>query len=296
MKSSHVYAIGLGIAVSTLGMFGCSSNTSGSKDMASIDMAMPPQPDMALIPDMATCVWSTGNPAFVDPVNGTDDTSHGNQAGACAYKSLPFALAHASNAMINLALATYTTPTGMNNFFTLSGTQGIDCDPSNTGHPATLTGGNSDGSNSYTVVVAGSGNVIKNCIVTTTNPNASNPNGCIHITGTGPAMNQILNTTVTNCGGMTLGAGTAITLSAGVSPTKIANCTFTHVGNGVEIFDSAAPAHVLQNNTFDTIVNNGIACFGGSDTAVTGCGSMYSSTTTQCSTCGNCPFTTTPCP
>jgi hypothetical protein len=269
------------------GDLGLASDMSRASDMAF-------SPDLLPLNDMSSCAIAGGaTVAFVDPANGTDDAMHGGQAGGCAFRSLTFAVAHGGNVKINLAFATYSTMETFPLF--LTGTQSIDCDPGMTGNKATLNGAGDDGGNGATVAFQGTSNGLYHCNIT--NALSASGNGCIHVDSLGTGSGHLIqDCEVHHCGGSSSPAlGTAILIPSGGN-VAISGCQIHDVSNGVfnEVNNSS-----LKNTSFAnvTATGHGIICTA-AQASFTGCGVAYGagmSAGNECSTCGNCPFTTTPC-
>src|SRR5262249_54065177 len=103
-------------------------------DAAAAFDALPPGPDMT------TCVPSSPSvKQYVDPALGMDSIDHGAGPGPCAYKTITYALQHATGP-IALAKATYSAASGETLPFILNGTQSLLCDGAGNGDRATLSG------------------------------------------------------------------------------------------------------------------------------------------------------------
>jgi hypothetical protein len=138
-----------------------------SGDMAGVDdMSASVSPDMTSAPDMASCVPTSASVThWVDPALGHDDVAHGALPGNCAYKTLTYALAHATG-RINLANVLYGT--GSETFpITLTGTQIVDCDPTATGTRGQLAGSGTAAGFTAVVELEGTANQLLNCDVST---------------------------------------------------------------------------------------------------------------------------------
>ena len=239
-------------------------------------------------PDLATCVWSAGMPAFVDPVNGLDDAMHGAQAG-CAYKTIGYALAHATDARINLAFATYGAETYP---LRLNGTQSLDCDPAASGNRATLSGGGfvaGTSGNGAAVVFMGTANSLLKCVVTVAPASA---NGCVNVAsvGSGAGGHVVDHCDIHHCNS-TAGAGgggTAVVAVNGGDKLTVTNSTIHDVVNGVMFFGTLTGS--VQKNVFTTVGTDAIGCPLNSSPAVLGCLNSYAAPAV-CSMCGSCPMT-----
>src|SRR5262249_41814446 len=118
---------------------------------------------------------------FVDPVDGWDDLRYGGGEGACASRTLTWALKGAGP--VTAAAGTYAAPAETPPFV-VDGTKSLHCRPG-----ATLRGSGSSapaGTEAVAVALAGLGNTIEGCTV---------------IGGTGPLEIGILAVTVGNGAG-----------------------------------------------------------------------------------------------
>jgi len=99
---------------------------------------------------------------FVDPVNGTDDPAFGGAPGACAYRTITYALTQAEGT-IELAFGTYDAT--LETFpIVLQGERKLECDRDDMDNRGTITGsGAYMGGTSATIVVAGASNDVDNC-------------------------------------------------------------------------------------------------------------------------------------
>ena len=127
-------------------------------------------------PDAPSAIDATpGNGFFVDPVLGTDDLAHGTAPGAGAWKTITYALAHASStAQINLADGTYDHASGETFPLALSGGQSVI-----SGNPL---GAKIVGDGAATFALGGSGDALTKVDVSTTAASGSFP-ACVTITG-----------------------------------------------------------------------------------------------------------------
>jgi hypothetical protein len=138
-------------------------------------------------PDMNPCVLaSPAQTAWVDPNAGADNPSHGAGPGACAFRSITYALAHATG-RINLATATYQA----NETFplVLAGAQILDGDPTQSGARAQIVGSGQVAGISYygAVFLTGTANQLLNCDVSLPPTVAFDGHGhvCIQVTTSG---------------------------------------------------------------------------------------------------------------
>jgi hypothetical protein len=216
---------------------------------------------------------------YVDPVLGTDDATHGGAFGNCAYKTLTYALAHATG-QIALATATYSPQSGETFPIVLKGNQGLLCKYT-TSSPATIQGKGLYTQSYVNIAVAfeGTQNALYDCIV-----NGGGGTGfCmeVHSSGTSSIMSHLISgANIGNCGGV------AVQVDTNFGNLSILNSTF-HDSLGVFWVGTNAGGF-MQNNTFSANTTD-IQCQN-ADTGVTGSGNHRGGGNTVCVTCGNCPF------
>jgi hypothetical protein len=113
------------------------------------------------------CVPSSAtSTVYVDPANGTDDRNHGGGKGACAYKTLTYALdaTQGSAREIDLASGTYSAATGETLPFVLTGRQKLACALATLEGEALWASGPAVGdANRATVVLDGTSNTLDHC-------------------------------------------------------------------------------------------------------------------------------------
>ncbi len=219
---------------------------------------------------------SLSDPQFVDPAAGTDDDKHGGALGACAYKTLTYALAHATG-QIALPAATTYSPTTETFPIILTGNQQLLCAATST----VIQGKGLDTATGYqtTVVFRGTRNALNNCKVD------GNGGGgyCVHITASGSSSSSphtITGSDIGNCG------GTAITIRNANNVT-VTTSSIHNSQIGVSWLGPNTGGSML-NNTFKANSIADIQC-SVADPGVTGSGNTALGVL-YCSQCGNCPF------
>ena len=221
------------------------------------------------------CAPAASAAHFVDPVAGVDAADHG-ESGACAYKSITFALAHATGT-INLVPATYSGETWP---LTLNGVQSIACNPSGAGR-ATIKMASNPSSATSVITVAGTQNLVSDCII---NGN-SFPVFCVDLTTSGASAST--PTTLTN---LDLGfcMDGSVIVEANVINVRLQSSTIHDGGFGVVVDSGSAP--FFLNNTFTTGNGTDYICQD-NGTGPNGAGSTdVSNGFITCSHCLNCPF------
>jgi len=211
----------------------------------------------------------------VDGVGGVDAADHG-EPGACAYKTITYALAHATG-QINLAPATYSSEVWP---LVLTGAQQIACNPNGTGR-ATIKMVNLIGDT--VIKLNGSQNVLTDCIV---NGNI-NPVACIQVTMSGSSTatpNSLINLDIGDCNSADVLVGTD------VGNVRIQNSVI-HGSNFGVLWDSGASGQMLTNS-FTTGVLTDIICQD-SGTGVSGSGNTDSAQPGSVPTCSHCTACTT---
>jgi hypothetical protein len=212
---------------------------------------------------------------------GTDDTNHGGAYGRCGYKTLTYALAHATG-QIALQTAVYSAQSGETFPIVLTGTQQLLCKYT-TANPATI-----QGKAQYTrifinvsVAFEGTQNALFDCKI----DGGGGSGYCVDVFSSGlafPQTHSFTNVDIGNCG------GTAVLIESGVNNVSVANS---------RIHDSLVGTFWAGSNTGGSMSNNSYATnstdiqCSGTDTGVTGSGNTgMTSGKPSCVSCGNCPF------
>src|SRR6266542_2421713 len=218
---------------------------------------------------------------YVDPMYGTDDANHGGAYGHCGYKTLTYALAHATG-QIALRTATYSPQSGETFPIVLRGQQALLCNFSNAS-PATIQGKGKYDKILIDVSVAfeGTQNSLYNCVI-----DGGGGNGyCLDVFSSGstfPQTHIVTGANIGNCG------GTAVLVENGRNNLSIQSSTLHNSLVGVFWAGSNAGAS-MQNNSFSANTTD-IQC-SGTDTGVTGSGNHGATGGSPiCTRCGNCPF------
>jgi hypothetical protein len=185
--------------------------------------------DLATTPDLSSCVPSSPSVThWVDPSLGTDDASHGAQPGACAFKTITYALAHATG-RINLANVAYTAPTEAFPL-QLSGTQILDCDPNNTGTKASLNGSGAFNTLYGTIIISGTANQVLKCDVSSPSGTSSNIVACVNVNTSGPHV--IDSSNLHNCGAAgSITVGISASGSPNFNGATVLNTTISGISN-----------------------------------------------------------------
>jgi hypothetical protein len=190
---------------------GCGSTTEPGAADAGADSSTPTLPADASAPKdgsspidaapLPPCAPSSASAThFVDPMLGTDDTSHGGGAGDCAVKTLAYAV-RVATADIVLAQATYQVDTAI----LLTGQQRLECAEK---ARATLRGQPDLSTTALIVRSSGSDNRIKNCIL-----EGEDKNGyCVDHVGNSVSKITLEGVSLSKCGGagVHVGLGTNV--------------------------------------------------------------------------------------
>jgi hypothetical protein len=224
-------------------------------------------------PDAPACPASSavGN-SYVDGTLGVDDAAHGGASGACAYKTITYATAHAVRNIL-VAAGTYSVAAGETLPLALTGRQGIVCTN------ATLVGQGRYQGTHATVVFNGTANTLSNCEIVGDDA----PGACILVESDGAKTgHDIESVDTSNCGdaGVRID-GTLVTIN---------NSNFHDSDQGITVSNDTQA--VMSNDAF---WNNGggydIACDPGDpDEQVTGSNDTDGGGDATCSGCQNCPF------
>ena len=133
-------------------------------------------------------VASNGTDAWVDPQLGTDDLEHGGAAGDSAYRTITYALRHAS-ATIHLDDGEYSSASGEQFPLVLTGAQALSGDPDLGAHIAgngPLSIGTPADPLFTTIAISGDDDRIDHADVTTTDTNPDWSPACVRFTTSGP--------------------------------------------------------------------------------------------------------------
>jgi hypothetical protein len=209
--------------------------------------------------------------AFVDGANGVDDPSHGGAPGACAYRTITYALANAPR-RIAVAAGTYSAATGETLPFILSGRQGLFCTD------ATLAGQAPYQNARATAVLTGTANTLSDC----TFVGDDRSGACVLVASDGTrAGHDLEGLDVSHCGDV----GVAIEGTL----VQVADGFFHDSDRGVAWTTNADPTGELNDNTFANNAIEDIECTQADDN-VTGGGNQDGTDVPTCDGCGMCPF------
>ncbi len=182
------------------------SSGGGSPDSSTVDAA----PSGPCVAASATAT------VYVDHASGTDDRSHGGGTGACAYKTLTYALTatQGSARSIDLASGTYSEATGETLPFVLTGRQALYC------AQATLEGegpwlpAGSNQTTEATVIVDGTSNTLDHCKIIGDKALDADGNCVVVATdGLAAAPHDIEGSDIQQCGNVALAiVGTQVTV------------------------------------------------------------------------------------
>ena len=233
-----------------------------------------------------TCVTcpvptSAGALHYVDPMYGTDDANHGGAYRNCGYKTLTYALAHATG-QIALQTAIYSPQSGETFPIVLSGTQQLLC-KFGIATSATIRGKAQYPKILINVSVAfeGTQNALFDCKI----DGGGGLGYCVDVFSSGsafPQQHSFSSVDIGNCG------GTAILVENGVNNVSVMNSTI-HDSQLGTFWAGSNTGGSMSNNSYATNMTD-IQC-SGADPGVTGSGNTgMTSGKPSCVTCGNCPF------
>ncbi|HEX4447581.1 MAG TPA: DUF1565 domain-containing protein [Polyangiaceae bacterium] len=208
--------------------------------------------------------------SFVDGAQGADDSTHGGGPGACAYRTITYALANAPR-RIAVASGTYSAATGETLPFVLTGRQGIFCTN------ATLAGQARFQGTEATAVLDGTENVLSDCTLVGNDRSGA----CVIVASDGNRAGHDLEALdVSRCGDV----GVAI---EGTN-VRVADGFFHDSDRGVA-WGATDPTGELMDNTFANDPLDDIECTAG-DGNVTGTGNLDGADVATCDGCNMCPF------
>jgi hypothetical protein len=209
--------------------------------------------------------------SYVDGAHGVDDVSHGGGPGACAYRTITFAIAHALR-NISVAAGTYSATTGETLPLVLMGRQAILCSG------ATIDGQGIYLSTRATVVFGGTANVVQGCQIV----GDDQPGACVLVEADGTKSGHLLEAVdVSHCGDAAVRMeGTLV---------NVDDSKFHDSDRGISW--SSYETGDMSNNTFANNVFDDIACDDGDpDNGVSGTSNTDGAGAATCTGCGNCPF------
>jgi hypothetical protein len=210
---------------------------------------------------------SAGDTQYVDPAKGTDDVQHGGGTGACAYKTITFALTHAGGDVV-LFKADYQAPA--ETFpLVLNGSQKLLC------NGAVLRG--SGGTNKDTVEFQGTANGLDQCMIDGQQAGTM----CVYVShpSASGSVHTISKCDVQKCG------TTAVYVAAGDLAISASNIHEAPL-DGILWYGTTGSmtGNQFSGNTRD------ISCGTATSGAITGSGNARGGGPTVCYMCANCPF------
>jgi Protein of unknown function (DUF1565) len=209
--------------------------------------------------------------SYVDGAHGVDDVSHGGGPGACAYRTITFAIAHAHR-YISVAAGTYSVSAGETLPLVLTGRQAILCSG------ATIDGQGVYDSTRATIVFSGTANVVQGCQVV----GDDQPGACVLVESDATNSGHLLEAVdVSHCGDAAVRIeGTLV---------DVEDSKFHDSDRGVSW--SYGLVGDISNNTYSNNVFDDIACDDGDpDDGVGGTNNTDAAVAATCTGCGNCPF------
>lgn len=226
--------------------------------------------------EAGTCSCTPPTPqstVFVDPVAGTDDESHGGAWGACAYRTLDYALQHAEGTIVvpNVVF----TSADVSFPIVLTARQRLRCDyDDNEGTFTVFSGSGAYGAGTATIAFEGARNRLERCGV-----DAQGGSAAVVVTSVAESENQpheIVD------GDVTGGADHGVRVDGSRLYLR-GNDIHDNPGTGVDFTGDDVSAY-LENNTFS---GNGtdVSCSAALP-AVSGDGNALSS----CTVCDGCNF------
>jgi hypothetical protein len=221
------------------------------------------------------CALDPNGTRFVDHALGTDDHTHGNGPGRCAFRTLTYALGQASDQISLSAQDTYQGGVAGETLpFLLTGNQNLLC------NGATLT--YDLGQSTYDGIVdfAGTRNGMTGCHV-----DGQNLGGyCLVVNATAAEVTRphvVTGSTVTGCGNV------AIIVPNSFNNVIISSNTFTLDATTVYIRGSHTNVRIV-NNIF--VGNRADIQCDDTEPGVSGSGNVSDGGDVICSGCGGCPF------
>jgi hypothetical protein len=209
--------------------------------------------------------------SYVDGAQGVDDVSHGGGPGACAYRTITFAIAHAIR-NVSVAAGTYSAAAGETLPLVLTGRQAILC------NGATIAGQGVYDSTRATIVFGGTANVVQGCQVV----GDDQPGACVLVESDATKSGHLLEAVdVSHCG------DAAVRIEGTLVDVEDSKLHDSDRG----ISWSCCVVGDMSNNTYSNNVFDDIACDDGDpDDGVGGTNNTDGTVAATCTGCGNCPF------
>lgn len=237
---------------------------------AALEAGLDAAPD-ANAPDAAPCpVASAVGDVYVDGAHGVDDDSHGGSPGACAYKTITFALTRAVR-NVSVAAGTYSEARGETLPLILTGRQGLVC------ADAIISGQARYESSRATVVFDGTANGLSGCTVVGTDL----PGACVFVESDGTKSGHVIESSdVSHCAdyGVRIG-GTLV---------EIDDSSFHDSDTGISW--SGSSMGDVSNDTFANNAFDDIECDDTQSDQVSGSNNVDGTGDATCTGCSGCPF------
>jgi hypothetical protein len=215
---------------------------------------------------------------YVDHAQGTDDPQHGGGPGACAYRTLTYALTQATGE-IALAPDTYQGDiAGETLPFLLTGHQSLTCDAFGT--KATLHIQPNQGTYDGVVQLAGTGNTVKGCVI----DGGAFGGFCAVVSASAAPGSQhtITESRFTNCDNV------ALQVAPNASNIVISHNEF-ELGFLSILWNGDHASASITDNTFTANLGNDVYCETPSP-GITGSGNVRGGGAILCEGCANCSF------
>jgi len=225
----------------------------------------------ASAPDAGHCApASAAGDAYVDGARGVDDDSHGGGPGACAYKTITFALTLATR-NVSVAAGTYSAAHGETMPLVLTGRQGLVCTN------ATIAGEALYESSRAVVVFDGTANVLDGCTIVGNDL----PGDCVFVETDGTKSGHVIESAdVSHCGddGVRIG-GTLVE----IENSSLHDCDTGISWSGFSMGD-------VSNDTFSNNALADIECDDTQSDEVSGSNDVDGTGDPTCTDCSGCPF------
>ncbi len=221
-------------------------------------------------PDAGHCPAAGADAVHVDGTRGVDDDSHGGGPGACAYKTITFALTVATR-NVSVAAGTYSAAHGETMPLVLTGLQAVFCTD------ATIAGQAPYESSHAVVVFEGTANVVDGCAVV----GDDLPGDCVFVESDGMSRGHFIESSdVSHCGDYGV--------RVGGSGLQIENNIIHDSDTGISW--SGYSMGDVSNDTFSNNALVDIECDDTQSDEVTGSGDVDGAGDPTCTDCSGCPF------
>jgi hypothetical protein len=257
------------------GWSGCASVAGSECDVSPVEG----QP-VTVTATFSTCpVPAPGGTRYVDHDNGADDTLHGGAAGTCAFKTVTYGLAHATERIV-LAPGDYPGKTADPTPYVLTGRQVLVGDVTDAGKVVMAPGGPPSNLR-YGAIFAGTRNGVDHCTI------SGDSNGTMGLLVSALASTSADPHFLTNS--VVKGLSDIMWVQRAAGNILIQGNTFMSTSSGGIQWDPVDATGSLIGNSFVATAAD-MNCTAGANPSLTGRGNARGGGPISCFGCQGCPF------